>query len=68
MRTKRRKRTMSTVGREHEPPEVLVGRWRTQGRTRESGDRPAARIEATDIYEWLPGGFALLHLVDARVR
>jgi hypothetical protein len=28
---------MSTVGREHEPPEVLVGRWRTQGWTRESG-------------------------------
>jgi hypothetical protein len=31
---------MSTVGREHEPAEVLVGRWRTQGWTRESGTVP----------------------------
>jgi hypothetical protein len=28
---------------------------------------PAARIEATDTYEWLPGRAALLHIVDAQV-
>jgi hypothetical protein len=45
-------------GREHERLEVLVGRWRTEGRTQESPDSPAAEIVATDTYEWLPGGFA----------
>jgi hypothetical protein len=57
----------------HEPvPEqerlaALVGRWRTQGWTRETAEAPAARIDAVDTYEWLPGRYALLHSVDARV-
>jgi Protein of unknown function (DUF1579) len=58
---------------EHEPsaaPDrlaVLVGRWRTEGSTRATADSPAARIEATDTYDWLPGRSGLLHTVDARV-
>ena len=28
---------------------------------------PAVNIDAVDIYEWLPGGFALLHSVDAKM-
>jgi hypothetical protein len=50
-------------GREHERLAVLVGTWRTEGSTIE----PAVLIRATDAYEWLPGGFGLLHTVDARV-
>jgi hypothetical protein len=46
---------------------ALVGRWRTEGWTNETSELPAARIEALDTYEWLPGRFALLHTVDARV-
>jgi hypothetical protein len=42
--------------------DVLIGRWKTEGRTIASSDR----IDAIDTYERLPGG-ALLHLVDARV-
>jgi hypothetical protein len=45
----------------------LVGRWRTQGWTRDTADAPRARIDAVDTYEWLPGGFGLLHVVDASV-
>ena len=52
---------------EHERLEVLVGRWKTEGSTREDPSRPGAVIEATDTYEWLPSGFALLHSVDAYV-
>lgn len=52
---------------EHERLEALVGRWVTQGSTREAAGAPAARIEAVDTYNWLPGRFALLHEVDARV-
>jgi hypothetical protein len=54
-------------GMEHERLEALIGRWRTEGWTSETAEAPAARIEAVDTYEWLPGRFALLHTVDARV-
>ena len=57
----------SETGREHEQLGMLVGRWRTTGRTRDAPDAPAMRIEATDTYEWLPGRVAVLHRVDARV-
>jgi len=48
---------------EHERLGALIGVWKTEGWTRE----PALRIDAIDTYEWLPGGFALLHRVDAHV-
>ena len=47
--------------------EALVGTWRTEGWTREASGAPAMRIDAVDTYEWLPGGFGLLHIVDAKV-
>jgi hypothetical protein len=53
------------AGVEHERLAVLVGRWKTEGVTRETRGSPAARIDATDTYAWLPGRFALLHTVDA---
>lgn len=51
---------------EHERPAVLVGTWKTEEWTREGPDAPAARIDATDSHEWRPGGFSLLHRVDAQ--
>src|SRR5215217_1270250 len=46
---------------------ALIGRWRTRGSTVEGPTGPAAEIDAVDTYEWLPGGHAVLHRVDARV-
>jgi hypothetical protein len=46
--------------------DVLVGKWRTEGRTTCASGGRADRIDAVDTYERLPGG-ALLHLVDAKV-
>ena len=46
--------------------DALIGRWRTEGRTTDASPGAAARIDAIDTYQRLPGG-ALLHLVDARV-
>jgi hypothetical protein len=40
---------------------ALVGRWRSEGHI--VGDDPVP-ISGTDIYEWLPGGFFLVHHVD----
>jgi hypothetical protein len=54
-------------GPEQRRLEPLVGLWKTEGRTREMPEAPAEQIDAFDTYEWLHGGFALLHLVDARV-
>jgi hypothetical protein len=52
---------------EHERLDVLIGVWKTEGLTRESPRTPALRIDAVDTYEWLPGGFGVLHRVDAHV-
>lgn len=53
---------------EHARLGVFVGSWRTQGELlSDSPGGPATPLRATDRYEWLPGGFFLLHHVDARV-
>ena len=38
-----------------------MGRWRSEGHI--VGSAPV-RVAGTDIYEWLPGGFFLVHHVD----
>jgi Protein of unknown function (DUF1579) len=43
---------------------ALVGRWRSEGHI--VGDVPIP-ITGTDIYEWLPGGFFLVHHVDVMI-
>jgi Protein of unknown function (DUF1579) len=43
---------------------ALVGRWRSEGHV--VADSPVP-ITGTDIYEWLPGGFFLVHHVDVVV-
>jgi Protein of unknown function (DUF1579) len=40
---------------------ALVGRWRSEGHI--IGDPPVP-IAGTDSYEWLPGGFFVVHHVD----
>lgn len=47
--------------------EALAGKWHTEGWTRQEAGFSPQRIDATDTYEWLPGGASLLHLVDATV-
>jgi hypothetical protein len=41
--------------------DALVGRWRSEGRI--VGEVPVP-ISGTDVYEWLPGGYFLVHHVD----
>jgi hypothetical protein len=56
---------MERSGVAHERLAVLIGKWKTDGRTREMPGAPAMAVDAVDTYEWLPGGFGLLHVVDA---
>ncbi|GAA2574141.1 hypothetical protein GCM10010411_02400 [Actinomadura fulvescens] len=47
--------------------DVLVGRWRSEGRTVPADGEPPVRIAGSDVYEWLAGGFFLVHHVDVRM-
>jgi hypothetical protein len=60
-------RSQAEARGEHKRLEALVGKWHTTGRMKATGSAPAGEIDATDTYEWLPGGFGLLHTVDASV-
>jgi hypothetical protein len=46
---------------------ALVGRWRTTGWANSGAGAAPLAIDAVDTYDWLPGRWALLHRVDARV-
>ena len=54
-------------GPEHELLNVFVGKWSTQGQTEPGPSAPAVEIVGTDTYEWLEGGFFLIHRVDVRI-
>lgn len=40
----------------HQQLEIFAGKWHTTGRTVDG-----VEVNATDVYEWLPGGYFLLH-------
>lgn len=52
---------------EHEALQIFVGVWNTEGEIVGGPSGAAGKMTATDIYEWLPGGFFLVHRVDARM-
>lgn len=45
----------------------FVGTWHTEGRLLPTQNNPEILIKGTDTYEWLPGGFFLLHKADVLV-
>jgi hypothetical protein len=48
--------------------DALVGRWRTRGQVvAPDPSTPAIEITGTDTYEWLIGGFFLVHRADVRI-
>ena len=52
-------------GHEYRQLSRFAGRWHTQGHMPQpGGDIP---VRGTDTYEWLPGGYFLLHRVDVMV-
>jgi hypothetical protein len=46
---------------------ALIGRWITEGHTVASPGAPAVKIQASDIYEWAPGGFFVVHPAYGRI-
>ncbi|MDF3026026.1 MAG: hypothetical protein K0S23_333 [Fluviicola sp.] len=49
---------------EYEQLNRFVGKWKTTGKIPASGASPEINVSGSDTYEWLPGGFFLLHKVD----
>jgi len=56
----REKQTMETAA-EYRPLDVLIGRWMTTGHTFGPDGSPGEPITASDICEWAPGGFFVVH-------
>ena len=54
-------------GPEHARLAPFVGRWKTAGEVLASAATPELEIVGIDEYEWMPGGFFLLHRVDVRI-
>ncbi len=54
-------------GPDHRLLDVLVGRWINEGETVPSEGAPAVKILTSDVYEWMPGGFFVLHTAYGRI-
>ena len=55
------------LGPEHKRLNVFVGKWNMEGQQHEGLVGPAAKITAVETYEWLSGGFFLIHRFDGKV-
>ena len=56
-----------TPGPGHAKLEVLIGTWRSEGHTVAGPDDPGTVIVGTDDYQWLGGGFFVVHRIDVRM-
>jgi len=50
-----------TLGPEHSRLDVFVGQWTAQGRTEAGTTGASEKMTHQHTYEWLPGGFHILH-------
>lgn len=55
------------TGPEHQRLEIFIGKWINQGHTIASADAPEVSIPTSDVYEWMPGGFFVLHTAYGRI-
>ena len=44
----------------------FIGTWQTTGATRATASEPSQQIEAVDSYEWLQGGYFILHHIESK--
>ena len=54
-------------GPEHALLNIFIGKWINEGYTVAGADMPAMKILTSDIYEWMPGGFFVLHTAYGRI-
>ncbi|WP_436763609.1 hypothetical protein [Streptosporangium sp. V21-05] len=51
----------------HEALEVLIGKWINEGHTVDAEGIPPGPILTSDVYEWAPGGFFVVHSAYGRI-
>ena len=54
-------------GPQHEALQAWVGRWINQGHTVDDDGNPGLTITTSDVYDWAPGGFFIVHTAYGRV-
>jgi Protein of unknown function (DUF1579) len=54
-------------GPEHAKLEVFIGKWINEGETVTTPEAPGSKIVTSDVYEWIPGRFAVLHTAYGRI-
>ena len=58
---------MDKRGAEYEKLNNFVGHWKTEGKIAATNAKAETKVAGTDTYQWLPGGFFLLHKVDVHI-
>ena len=56
-----------TPGPEHKRLNAIIGRWNNEGHTINPDGTPGVKILASDVYEWAPGGFFVVHSALGRI-
>jgi hypothetical protein len=56
-----------TPGPEHERLNAIIGRWINEGHTINPDGTAGVKIVASDVYEWAPGGFFVVHPAYGRI-
>jgi hypothetical protein len=51
----------------HQALSVLIGNWINEGATIAAGDIPSVPILTSDVYEWAPGGFFIVHSAFGKI-
>ncbi len=54
-------------GPEYDRLDVLIGKWINVGKTEPIGDESPLDIITSDVYEWLPGKYWILHTAYGRL-
>ncbi len=54
-------------GPEHRRLDIFIGKWINEGHTVATAEAPSVRILTSDVYEWMPGGFFVLHTAYGRI-
>lgn len=51
----------------HEALDVLIGKWINEGHTVATAEAPSMPILTSDVYEWAPGGFFVVHSAYGKI-
>jgi hypothetical protein len=51
----------------HEALDVLIGKWINEGHTVATAEVPPLPIVTSDVYEWVPGGFFVVHSAYGKI-